>query len=112
MISKKMYKVLKKVPHLPETTNFIEMSKKKLVDISLLKNLLKDAKDKNYIATLEHTVFIDITSSSFGLTELGQTSIEEYKGQKDTEVRANWALVIAGLSFIASVVAIVVSCVQ
>ena len=45
MISKQMYKVLKKIPRHPQRMTFKEISDKKLLDISLLWSLLEEAID-------------------------------------------------------------------
>ena len=110
MISKKMHIMLKGIPHSPETTTFKELSDKKLMNINLLYDLLKDAKANEYIAYRERNPYNDLHTSNFCLTELGQIAIEEYEGTKYNSTLSTWALIIAGLSFVASVVAIVVSC--
>ncbi len=110
MISKQMYKVLKKVPHSPYTITFEEMVDEKIVDINLLKNILNDAVNNEYIAfTFRNSPYNDILKSKFSLSELGQTAIEEYKGVKYNSTLSTWALVLAGLSFIVSIIALFVS---
>lgn len=110
MISKNMCKVLKAIPHPPNKTNFKDLSDKKIVDISFLKSILKEALHYNYIAYIDKTnPYKQIESNLFYLTELGQVAIEEYKSQKGSSAKATWALIIAGLSFVASVVAIILS---
>ena len=112
MISKQMYRILKEIPHSPSTTTFKDVESKHLVDINLLKDLLNDAKDNQYIAfTFRNNPYNDILQNNFALTELGQTAIEEYEGTKYNSKLSTWALIISTLSFVASVVAIIVSCV-
>ena len=41
--------------------------------------------------------------------EAGQTAIEEYKKQKSSSAKSTWAIIISALSFIASIVAIILS---
>ena len=102
-----MYEILKNVPHSPKETNFKEMDGKKLVDISLLKNLLNDAKENNYITfSFRNNPYNDIFRTNFSLTELGQVAIEEYEGTKYSSKQSKWALIIAGLSLVVSVIAL------
>jgi hypothetical protein len=50
-----------------------------------------------------------LSTSPFYLTEAGQVAIEEFENYKSSSKKATWAIIIAGLSFIASVVAIILS---
>ena len=111
MISKNMYEILKEIPHSPEMIAFKEMQSKEIVDINLLKNLLMDAKSHTYIAFYASMPNNDILKSKFGLTEEGQIAIEEYEGTKYNTKLSIWAIVISGLSFLASVAAIIISCI-
>ena len=111
MISKQMHKILKEIPHSPTTTTFKDMENKKIADINLLKDLLCNALENKYIAfSFRNNPYNDILKSNFSLTELGQIAIEEYEGTKYNTALSTWALVIAGLSFLASVAAVVVAC--
>ena len=112
MISKRMNKLLKKIPHSPKTTTLQELSRKKIMDINLLVDLLEDAIGCHYVAYASRNPYNDISKSKICLTEAGQIVIEEYAEQRGASVKATWALVISALSVIASVVAIVVSCVK
>ena len=51
------------------------------------------------------------TLNKFSLTEEGQVAIEEYEGKKYNTKLSVWALIIAGLSFLASVAAVIVACI-
>lgn len=109
MISKQMYKVLKKIPHSPTTTTFKDMESKKIVDINLLKDLLSNALASKYIAfSFRNNPYNDILKSNFALTEDGQIAIEEYEGTKYNSKLSTWALIIAGLSFIVAIIALFV----
>ena len=77
MISKKMYKVLKKTPRHPQRITFKEISDKKLMDISLLWSLIEEAIDCQYIAFSGRNAVSDLSRSSFYLTEEGQIALEE-----------------------------------
>ena len=113
MISRDMNRILKAIPRFPKDTDFYEISKKKIVEPALLSKCLKDALKSKYIEFVSKSPYNDISKSRFYLTEEGQTAIEENKHQRTASKKATWALIISGLSFIASVVAIVVSlCVQ
>lgn len=110
MISKQMYKVLKEIPHSPTTTTFADIDNKKIVDINLLKDLLTDALANKYIAfSFRNNPYNDILKSKFALTELGQIAIEEYKGTKYNTKLSTWALIVAGLSFVVSIIALFIS---
>lgn len=110
MISKDMYKVLKEIPHAPNRIHFKDLDNKKIIDISLLKNILREAVSCKYIQFCDPTnPYKKIEVNHFYLTEAGQVSVEEYKEQKGSSAKATWALIISGLSFLASVVAIILS---
>ena len=111
MISKQMYNILKEIPHSPNNITFKDMDSKKLVDINLLKDLLNDARENEYIAFAIHMPYNDILKSKFALTEEGQVAIEEYEGTKYNTKLSTWALIISGLSFLASVAAVIVACI-
>ena len=109
MISKQMYNVLKEIPHSPSTITFSDMENKKIVEINLLKDLLSDALDNKYIGfPFRNNPYNDILKSKFSLTELGQIAIEEYKGTSYNSKLSTWALIVAGLSFIVSIIALFV----
>ena len=106
MISKQMYKVLKKIPRHPQRMTFKEISDKKLMDISLLWSLIEEAIDCQYIAFSGRNAVSDLSRSSFYLTEEGQIALEEYKRQLGADRKATWALIIAGLSFVVAIIAL------
>ena len=110
MISKQTHKILKEIPHAPYTITFSEMASKKMVDINLLKNLLSNALENKYITfPFRNNPYNDILESKFSLTELGQTAIEEYEGTKYNTKLSTWAIIIAGLSFAVSIIALFAS---
>lgn len=112
MISKQMYNILKEIPHSPNNITFKDMDSKKLVDINLLKDLLSNALDSKYIAfPFRNSPYNDILKTNFSLTEDGQIAIEEYEGTKYNSKLSTWALIISGLSFLASVAAVIVACI-
>ena len=108
MISKQMYKLLKQIPHSPTETTFADMDSKKIMDINLLKDLLKDASNNKYIAFAVHMPYNDILRSKFCLTEDGQIAIEEFEGTRYNSALSTWAIIIAGLSFVVSIIALFV----
>lgn len=112
MISKNMYKVLKKIPHAPSTTNYKKLIKENIIDSCLLATILKEAENYHYISFNVDLIIrngIEVKYYDFSLIEAGQVAIEEYKSQKSSSRKSTWALIIAGLSFIASVIAIILS---
>ncbi len=105
-----MYKVLKVIPHTPYTTTFKELDSKKIVEISILNNLLVEALNNKHISyTVPNNPYNDIHKNSFSLTELGQIAIEEYKGTTYNTKLSTMAIILAGLSFIVSIVALFMS---
>ena len=111
MISKNMNKLLKHIPHSPERITLRELYKKKLFDADLQSNLMEEARECHYIICASHKPHKDYLETTYCLTEAGQIELEEFKGHKSASAKATWALIISGLSFAASVVAIIVSCV-
>lgn len=106
MISKKMYRILKNVPHAPQKINLKELREKINIDITEMWEILEDAISCNYIAFTSHDPHNTIPKSDFCLTKAGQIEIEEYGRTISSESKATWALVIAGLSFVVSIIAI------
>lgn len=110
MISKQMYGLLTEIPHSPITTSFQEIADKQILDISLLKNLLNNAVENKYIAYPSRvSPYNDILTTNFSLTESGQIAIEEYRGTRYNSKLSTWAIIIAGLSFVVSIIALFVS---
>lgn len=109
MISKNMYKVLKIIPHAPAMISFDDLHNKCSITPCRLMDLLQEAENHRYIEIVFLGSRDNFTYSDLYLMEAGQTAIEEYKKQKSSSAKATWALIIAGLSFIASVVAIILS---
>lgn len=104
-----MYKVLKEIPHSPSAITFEDIENK-IEDIDLMKDLLNNAIDNQYIAfSFRNNPYNDIMKSKFSLTELGQSAIEEYTGTKYNSKLATFALIVAGLSFVVSIIALFVS---
>ena len=115
MISNDMYKVLKRVPRYPKDTTSSKLLERKTLKVDLLFEILQDAKACKYIMYTERprrNLYYSLENSPFCLTEAGKIQIEEYKNQKGSSAKATWALIIAGLSFLSSAVAVVVSLVQ
>ena len=110
MISKQMYRLLTEIPHSPITTSFQEIADKQILDISLLKNLLNNAVENKYIAYPSRvSPYNDILTTNFSLAESGQIAIEEYRGTRYNSKLSTWAIIIAGLSFVVSIIALLVS---
>lgn len=105
-----MYGLLTEIPHSPITTSFQEIADKQILDISLLKNLLNNAVENKYIAYPSRvSPYNDILTTNFSLTESGQIAIEEYRGTRYNSKLSTWAIIIAGLSFVVSIIALFVS---
>ena len=115
MISKNTYQVLKRIPQYPDTVALIDLQKDKKIklNISQLAFILEDAMECNYITPKNRSANSDITNLKFFINECGQIELEEYKDRFASSSKSTWALVISGLSLLASIAAIIVSvCVQ
>lgn len=112
MISKDMYNVLKQIPRFPNDTNLQKLLSKKTLEINLLFEILNDALNCKYIIFTQSNNdknYYTFEKSSFSITEAGQIQIEEYENKKISSTKSTWALIIAGLSFLTSAVAIILS---
>ena len=109
MISKDMYKVLKKIPRSPQKTSYTKLLKRKKFNADLLIDILRNAEGNRYIYYADFGKYSNITNSNFYITEKGIISIEEYERQKNSSAKSTWAIIISALSFIASIVAIILS---
>lgn len=115
MISKDMYRVLKRVPRSPKDTTSLKLLAEKTLEVNLLFEVLQDAMGCKYIMYTEpprRNLHYSLENSTFCLTEAGQIQIEEYENKKGSSTKSTWALIISGLSFLASAIAVVVSLVQ
>lgn len=89
MISKNMYKVLKKIPLTPNRTHFKDLSNKNIVEISFLRNLLREAVSHNYIGYCDPSDRSNkIEVHHFYLTDQGQIAIEEYRHKNNSSKKA------------------------
>lgn len=100
MISKDMYRVLKRIPRQPDNVQIEQLQKASSMDRKLLIGLLRDAHKQGIVGcsgTFENK------NVGYYLSESGRVAIDEYKGKRRTERRATWALIISILSFLVSV---------
>lgn len=112
MISKNMYKVLKQIPRFPNDTNTQKLLSKKTIEIDLLFEILNDALNSRYIIYTQSNNsknYYSLERSSFSITEAGQIELEEYESKQNSSTKSTWAIIISALSFIASIVAIILS---
>lgn len=109
MITKNMYKILTRIPHSPDHTTLGELSKKRILDVNYMSSLLNEAIKNEFVSYSSHSPYNNIHESKIHLTENGQIEIENYRKQKNSSAKATWAIVISALSFITSVIAIIVS---
>ena len=110
MISKRMYKVLKRIPHYPFDTSMKKLREKHHLDFSEVSDILKDALSCKYISFTEGC-FPNVMNGTFYLTEVGQMEIEAFDRENKASAKSTWALVIAGLSLAVSIIAIIVTCI-
>ena len=104
MISKNMKQFLSEIPAWPQNISVDKLSSSK--------------KNKNYIyvqlfANAQKQGFIGINGKGekegIYLSEKGREAIEEYCRTKNASSKSTWALIIAGLSFLTSAIAIILS---
>ena len=107
MISRDMYCLLKKLPRWPSNKTFEELDKVIRRDDFVSLGLLMNAKERGLIGCNGKE---EDKTNGFYLTEEGKEALDEYTRQKSSDRKATWALVIAGLSFVASVAAVIVAC--
>ncbi len=104
MISKNMKRFLSRIPAWPKNISIDKLStngkKKKYSYIQLLERAQKQG-------------FVGINgtgeNAGFFLSEKGREAIEEYCRARNASSKSTWALIISGLSFLASAIAIVLS---
>ena len=106
MISKEMYRLLKNIPRWPNNKTFGELDKILRRDDLVSFGLLMNAKERGLVGCNGKE---EDKTRGFYLTEEGKEAIDEYARQKSSDRKATWALIIAGLSFVASVVAVIVA---
>ena len=107
MISKDMYKVLKKIPTHPKWIFSSDLLKKVRLEKESLEYLTTKAMNTHrYVVVASRGYSNDPRLS---LTEEGASAVEEYQAQHSASKKSTWALIIAGLSFLSSVVAIIIS---
>ena len=106
MISKDMFRLLKRFPRWPDNKPFDIIEKIPFMDKYVCLGLLMDAKQKGLVG---YNGKDEENTAGYFLTEDGRSAIEEYKRQIDSERKATWALIISGFSLIVAIVAIIVS---
>lgn len=108
MITKDMYRLLKRLPRWPRNKSFDEIEKMPFMDKFLRLGLLIDARKRGLVNCNGKE---EDNTAGFYLSESGKEAIDEYKRQRVADSKATWALIISGLSFVVAIVAVVVSCV-
>lgn len=106
MISKDMYRFLKRIPRWPRNKTFAQIDKMPFMDRFLRLGLLIEAKQRGFIGCNGKE---EDNTAGFFLEEQGKEAVEEYKRQKGADVKATWALVLAAMSLGVSIVALFVS---
>ena len=110
MISKRMYNLLKKIPQFPKEVELDSLYDGTVSDLQAVKLLLTEARDEPYKYVFQDSPMGKvIPGSKFSLTENGRVAIEEYKQRKNESAKSTWAIVLAILSFIVSIIAPFVS---
>ena len=107
MISKDMYKTLKKIPKTPNKIHFIKLINNKSGELVVPEGMLEIAMEYKYIKYVHYSSDNMLVADPFCLTEEGQKEIEEYERQKRTSVKSNLAIIISILSLIVSAIAII-----
>ena len=107
MISREMYRLLRKLPRWPSNKTFEELDKVIRRDDLVSFGLLMNAKERGLVGCNGKE---EDKTRGFYLTEEGKEAIDEHKRQMRSDRKATWALIIAGLSLLASVAAVIVAC--
>ena len=100
MITKDMYRLLKRLPRWPANKNREQIDRIVVIDKFLKLHLIMSGIEKGYIGSngKEET-------AGFYLTECGKEAVEEYQRAQKATSRSTCALVISLLSLLVSVVA-------
>lgn len=106
MISKEMYCFLKQTQRAPRKSEFREIIWNQ-IDKNVLKGIIREALELGYIYT--NTPDKSIEVQWWHLTEKGACAVQEYKHKYLASKKSTIALVLSGLSLLASIVAIIVS---
>lgn len=103
MISRDMYRLLKQFPQWPDNTTLERIGIFPLIDKYHRLGLLMEAKKRGLVGCNGKE---EDNTAGFYLSESGREAIEEYKRQIRADSKATWAIIIAALSLIVSIVAI------
>ena len=106
MISYQMYKLLRSVPLYPEGISPDKVFRKTHLKKDRFDFLVKKAIDDDYIFFFGRN---HPDSPLLFLTETGVLAVEEFKGKHTAAQKSTIALIISGLSLLASIAAIVIS---
>ena len=104
MITKEMKKFLSKLPPWPKNVSFETIGKDKENKDYLHLRMFLEAKTQGFVGVNGKD-----ENSGIYLTEKGRQAIDEYQRAKNASSQSTWALVISALSFLASVVAIILA---
>ena len=102
MISRDMYRLLKRFPRWPNNKPLEGIGMFPLMDKYHRLGLIMDAKERGLIDCIGRE---GDNAAGFYLTEIGREAVEEYKRQSRADNKATWAIIIAALSLIVSIVA-------
>ena len=108
MISKDMYRLLKMLPRWPSNRTFEDLDKVIRRDDLVSFGLLMNAQERGLVRCNGKE---EDNTRGFYLTEEGKEAIDEYTRQRSSDRKSTWALIIAGLSLVTSVIAVIVACV-
>ena len=106
MITKEMYRFLKQLPRWPENKSFDKIVTTPKTDKFVQLGMLVEARERGLVGCNGKE---EDNTAGYYLAESGQEAIDEYKRQIGSNRKATWALIIAGLSFVVSIIALFVS---
>jgi hypothetical protein len=106
MISRDMYRLLKRFPRWPRNKKFEEIGVFPLIGKYHRLGLAMHAKEQGLIGCNGKE---ENDTEGFYLTEIGEEAIEEYRRQRQADAKATWAIVISILSLAVSIAAILMS---
>ena len=106
MISYHMYKLLRSIPPYPQSIPLNKTYRKSHLRKDRFEFLLRTAMEDDYVF---YAARKNPDSPSLYLTESGVLTVEEFKDKHAAARKSTIALIISGLSLLASIAAIVIS---
>ena len=104
MISKDMYRLLKTIPHYPESITLSELQKLTKIAPCTISVLLDNGISTGLIRYASRNPYNSVATHPVSLTEDGQIEIEEYRRTSNSSTKATWAIIISAISAVIALV--------